>query len=378
MAYGDIGAAVNTREFDLSDITHPDMIHIAGDIYAVAYSNNSGNGEVITIDITKEGVIGASIEGWLEFDAVDGWYPSIVHVAGEIYAIAYRGVDADGFVITVKITAAGAITAVAGGSLEFEETACYEPDMIKVPDGSGVFAIVCRGNINQGIITTIGITDAGAISAIETKEAWATNVNNPRFVHVEGNIFAIVYRDNAYDGHVCTVEIDTEGAIEATVEATLEFDVAQGTDPRITHVSDNIFAIAYRGPGDDGWVLTVTITALGAIAFVGGAAGKVEFDAERCAWPDIIHLAGGVCAIAYQGDADDGYLATIQVDVAGQITLLKNLEIDAANGGQPSIVRVGGNQYAIAYLGSGLDGFINTPTIITPGGPKLLMMMGMG
>lgn len=380
MAEGDIGAPVNTREFVLTDITWPDMVHVSGDIYAIAYTNAAGDAVVITIDITEAGAIGASVEDEEVLTADGGAHPSIVHVAGEIFAIAYRGVGASGFIETVNITAAGAISAVGGGILEFETDSCYEPRMIKVPAGSGVFAVVCRGNANQGIINTVTITGAGAISAIQMKEAWATNVNNPEICHVSGSIFAIVYRDNVYDGHVCTIAITAAGVINAAVEATLEFDADKGSNPKITHILGNIFAIAYQGPGDDGFVVTVTISDAGAIALVGGAAGLLEFDTALCAWPDIIHLASGICAIAYGGESDDGYVVTIQIDTVGQITALKSLEHDVQNGTHPSIIRVAGDQYAIAYIGNGLDGFINTPTIETPtlGQMKHLMMMGIG
>lgn len=380
MADGDIGAPVNTREFFPTDITWPDMIHVAGDIYAIALTNATLDGVVVTIDISTAGVIGASVEDFEVLTADDGVHPSIVHVAGEVFAIAYRGVGASGFIKTVEITAAGAISAVSGGILEFETDSCYEPRMIKVPDGSGVFAIVCRGDGNQGIINTVTITDAGAISAIQMKEAWAANVNNPEIVHVDGSIFAVVYRDNDYDGHVCTMSISAAGVIAATVEATLEFDASQGTDPDICHVSGDVFAIAYRGVDDDGFLVTVTITSAGAIALVGGAAGLVEFDTDRCAWPDIMLLAGGIFAIAYSGDGNDGWLATVQISALGQITFLKNLEIDPTNCEQPSIIRISGDQYAVAYSGVGSDGFINTPTIETPvaAAIKHLLLMGVG
>jgi len=380
MTIGDIGAPVNTREFELTDIARPDMILVAGDVYAIAYTNAAGDAVVATIDITGAGVIGANILDDEELTADGGAHPSIVHVAGEVYAIAYRGTGVSGFIKTVEITALGAISAVGGGSLEFETDSCYEPDMIKVPGSSGVFAIVCRGDANQGIINTVTITDAGAISAIQMKEAWATNVNGPNICHVSGNIFAIVYRDNAYDGFICTMSISTAGVIGAAVEDEEEFDIDKGSDPDICHVSGSIFAIAYRGTGDTGFVLTVTIDGAGTIALVGGAAGKLEFYADYCTWPNIIHLESGVCAIAHGGAFDDGFVATVQIDAAGQITALDSLEIDTANGTYPSIVRVSGDQYAVTYVGEETDGFIKTPTIETPvlGGVKNLLMFGVG
>ena len=380
MADGDIGAPQDTLEFDIADITWPDIIHVAGDIYAIAYSNASGHGDVVTVSIAANGQIGAGTISDLEFDAVAGYRPSIVHVSGEIFAIAYRGVDNDGFVVTINITAAGVITTVTGGSLEFEAVSCHEPDMIKIPDGADVFAIVCRGDINQGIITTVRITDEGAISAIAKEQAWANNIEAPRIIHVTGAIFAIVSLDGVLDGWVHTVRISAAGEIQSTVVDSLEYEPGQGADPSICHIAEDIFAIAYRGAADDGFVVTINITAAGTISLVGGAAGLLEFETVLCTWPYIIHIGGGICAIAYGGDLYDGFLATVQIDAAGQITALQTLEIDTDQGFYPRIIRVAGNICAVAYQGPGSDGFVSTPTIVIPVTARVqhLLIMGIG
>ena len=113
---------------------------------------------------------------------------------------------------------------------------------------------------------------------------------------------------------------------------------------------------------------------------MGGAAGKVEFDDDYCAWPYILHIGGGTCVIAYGGPAGDGFLVSLQIDAAGQITLLDELEYDAIAGTTPNMVNVSENQYAIAYIGDGADGFVCTPTIETPSTAMIrhLMLLGAG
>lgn len=380
MADGDIGAAVDTLEYELTDIVKPDMVHVAGDVFAIAFEDASGDGVVVTVDIDAAGQIGAAVIDTLKFDAVDGHEVKIIHVLGDIFAIAYRGVGADGFLVTVEISTAGAMGAAVEDTLEFDTDACYEPDPIMI--SNSIIAVVYRDVANQGKIITASIAADGQIGAatIDDKNAWAANCNNPTIVNVSGDIFAISYSDNVYDGHVCTMDIDAAGAISAAVVDTLEFDVAQGTDPRICKTVGNIFAIAYRGPGDDGWLCTVTISNAGAI----GAAVEdtLEFDTVSCYWPDIIHLGSGIVAIAYQGELYDGFMVTAQIETDGQIgaTVIDSEEYDTDQGVEPSIVHVSGDTYAIAYKGPGSDGFIKTPTIITPteGKPGYLMMMGVG
>lgn len=380
MAYGDIGAAVDTLEFELTDILRPDMVHVSGDIFAVAYENASGNGAVITIDITEAGAIGAAVIDSLEFDAVDGHEVKIIHVLGDIFAITYRGPGADGFLVTVEISTAGAMGAAVEDTLEFETDACYEPDPIMRTDS--IIAIVYRDASNHGKIITASIAADGQIGAttIDDKDAWASNCNAPSMVNVTNSIFAIAYRDNVYDGHICTMSIDTAGEISTTVIDTLEFDGGSGNDPRICKVYGNIFAIAYRGPGDDGWLCTVTISEGGAIGAT--VVDALEFDTVRCAWPDITHIGRGIVAIAYAGEYEDGFLVTAQIETDGQIgaAVIDSEEYDTDKGVNPSIVYISGDQYAIAYRGAAEDGFIKTPTIITPpvGLIKYLTIMGVG
>ncbi len=380
MADGDIGASVDTFEFEPADIKQPDIVHVSGDVFAVAFEDASGDGVVVTVDIAADGQIGAAVIDTLKFDAVDGHEIRIIHVLGDIFAIAYRGVGADGFLVTVEISTAGAMGAAVEDTLEFDTDACYNPDPIMRTDG--IIAIVYRDSANQGKIITAAIAADGQIGAavIGSENAWAANCNSASIAHVSGDVFAIAYRDNVFDGHVCTMAIDTAGAIEAAVIDTLEFETDQGADPRICKALGNIFAIAYRGPGDDGWLCTVTISDAGAI----GAAVEdtLEFDTTHCTWPDIIHLGGGIVAIAYRGDLYDGFLVTVQTEADGQIgaAVIDSEEYDTDHGTYPSIVHVSGDQYAIAYIGTGSDGFIKTPTIVTPteGRIQYLPLMGVG
>ncbi|GAH66468.1 unnamed protein product, partial [marine sediment metagenome] len=72
---------------DLGAILFQDnnIIHISGNIYAVAYQN----GSILTITINDAGGIGSVIDT-LAFDAV-GSQLRTIHISGDIYAIVYRG-----------------------------------------------------------------------------------------------------------------------------------------------------------------------------------------------------------------------------------------------------------------------------------------------
>jgi hypothetical protein len=380
MADGDIGAPVNTREFVPSDITRPTIIHIAGSVYAIAYTDASSHGQVITIDIAEDGVIGASVLGTLEFDGTAGTDPDIIHVAGTVYAITYKDSTNDGIVKTVTISNDGLTLALTGYSLIFDAAYAYQSNIIHV--AGNTFAIVYAGGGNDGFIAAVSISaDGETLSNIGASLEYDLNDGlEPSIVHVYGDIYAIAHTGAGGNGVITTVSVSAAGEMAVVSDPAVEFDGTDGFDSSIVHVIDNIYAVAYRGVDDDGFVVTVTISNAGAIALVGGAAGLLEFDTVYCTHPDLIHLHGEIFAIAYGGFADDGYVVTVQIDAVGQISALDSLEHDTNNGTQPSIIRVAGDQYAIAYVGTGLDGFVNTPTIVTPGEgkPRHLMMMGVG
>jgi len=380
MAYGDIGAAEDTFEFELTDITRPEMIHISGDIYAIAFTDVSGYGQVVTIDITEAGAIGAAVKGSLEFDGAAGGDPAIIHIAGSVYAIAYKNSTNDGVVLTLTISDNGETLALTGQSVAFEETYGAQPDMVHV---SGiVYAIAYTGAGNNGFIAAVNISDNGlTLSKIGVSlEYDEDDGKEPSLIHVSGDVFAIAHTGAGNNGVITTVTVSGAGVIALVAGGSLEFDGADGNDSCMVRVATGIFAIAYRSTGDVGIVKTVSISGAGAIALIAG--GSLEFDGTKCTHPDIILLNKGICAIAYAGDGDDGYVCTIQVNEDGTVDdpILDVREHDLQNGGQPSIVRVLGDQYAIAYIGLGLDGFVDTPTIETPraGGIKYGLLMGIG
>ena len=87
--------------------------------------------------------------------------------------------------------------------------------------------------------------------------------------------------------------------------------VEQGKTPDIIHVDGTVFAIAYAGDGDDGFLQTVEISTDGTIT--NAAIDTLKFDTVSGKTPYIIHISGDVCAIAYSGAKDHGLLKTVEI-----------------------------------------------------------------
>ncbi|MFC1969086.1 hypothetical protein ACFLVF_01180, partial [Chloroflexota bacterium] len=100
----------------------------------------------------------------LEFDTTDGRVPSITHVSGDIYAIAYQGDGDDGMLITVEIASSGAITDTVVDTLEFDTTDGMMPDMIQA--NGVIYAIAYQGNGDYGMLQTVMILSDGTIGNV--------------------------------------------------------------------------------------------------------------------------------------------------------------------------------------------------------------------
>ena len=91
----------------------------------------------------------------------------------------------------------------------------------------------------------------------------------------------------------------------------------KGKTANLIPISGNVYAIAYAGDGDDGFLKTAEIAASGQITNT--VIDTLEFDTLKGATPNIIPISGHVYAIAYAGDGDDGFLKTVEITTSGQI-----------------------------------------------------------
>jgi len=366
---GDIGAVVDTLEFDTADGWEPDIIQVSGNVYAIAYRGPGSDGFVKTMSIAADGDIGNTVIDTLEYDTTGGWEPNIIQVSGDVFAIVYRGPGNDGFVKTVSIATNGDIGNTVIDTLEYDTANGYEPRIIYI--SGNVYAIVYRGTGDDGFVKTVSIAASGDINdtVIDTLEYDTADGYKPRIVHISGDVYAVVYRGTGNDGFVITISIAASGDIGDTVIDTLEYDTANGYEPDIVYISGNVYAISYRGTGSDGFVTTISIAASGDIANT--VIDSLEFNNVNVYDPSIIPVSSDVYVLAYRGSGDAGYLKTVSISASGTIagTVIETVAFDAATGYEPRIIQISGDVFAIAYRGVSSDGFVKTINIDTEASP---------
>jgi hypothetical protein len=105
--------------------------------------------------------------------------------------------------------------------------------------------------------------------------------------------------------------ISAAGAISNSVISSLEFDPVNGMEPQIIYVTGDTYAIAYDGPQNDGFLITLPIEANGTIP--GTITDTFEYDTSNGNYPDIVMVANGIFAIAYCIPSSRGSLKTIGI-----------------------------------------------------------------
>ena len=375
MALGDIGSVLDTLEYSATpgSARNPHIITISGDVYAVVWSDNVNDGHVATFTIDSVGAIGNTLIDEWEFDVTDarypriisvggtsyaivfndetnfklkivtltisnagtitksiietfthnveGYTPRIINISGEVYAVTYSDVDnsSNGAVFTINIDNAGDIGAAVIQSLNWDTAeGTLEQEMIRVSGTTYVIAYTKNSDFDGGLVTLTISNDGTSISLTgSTYEFEAGSIDVPSIVEVSGVYFAIAYGDADGDGQVVTVQIASDGTITQAITSTLEFDDTDGTLPIIINISGTLFAVAYQGVDNDGFLKTFTISSAGIISSV---IGTLEFETTSCQGPlSLIVVRNGIIAVAYNegaGAGQDGFVKTAKVTMS--------------------------------------------------------------
>lgn len=239
---------------------------------------------------------------------------------------------------------------------------------IKEEIDSNVNEMGTYDTIDYNNIVTNTLNIRGDINGIiDSEEVETIESITPRIIQVSNNIFAIAYAGDDENGFLKTIEISTNGTIINILIDSLIFDDNKVNSPDIIHVFDNIFAIAYCSGNKTGHLKTFEIANNGNI--LDSVIDTLEFDSINCKSPDIIPVTGNYFVIAYSGDGDDGFLKTVEINKKGKISdsEIDTLEFDVIYGNSPNILHLSDNYYVIAYTGNDNDGFLKTVEITTDG-----------
>jgi len=204
------------------------------------------------------------------------------------YVIAYSRSDS-GYVKTIKIEDNGSIDKTVIDGFMFESNRCFESDLVYVSsnpsDESNIYAIAYRGVIDNGYITTIEVKNNGSITnnTIDNlKFDPSIYGGQPNIIATNfPNIFAVAYLGPKQAGYLTTIKIFNNGSILNNTIDTIQF-TREGKDsnlelePAIIHIEGDIYGIAYKGHAGQGFLVDFSMNESGGFGATEGYGGIVK------------------------------------------------------------------------------------------------------
>ena len=292
---GNIGDSVNDKiEFDIADGYFPKMTMVDSDTIAIVYQGTDTDGFLITYNISSIGDITDTAADVWEFDAVNGGTPNIFHIDGSVFAIAYEGTDKDGFIKTLNIADTGMITKSWIDTLEFDTADAGYQYIFHI--SNNVYGVSYQGTDSNGFVCTMNIDNDGTISnvpIVSLEFDGADDVWYAPVIPFSDGYFLIVYETTGNDGMSCTIKINTD---------YYEWDTNTGRYMDAIRLgTSEYYLIAYQGANNDGYLCTIRVSNNdGSIL---GLIDSWEHDTSDGGYDSIVHVAGDVYAIAYRDAA---------------------------------------------------------------------------
>jgi len=326
----------------------PYITNISGDKYLFAVvSEDKQKLSMQTVNITPHHQLSENSIIDVEYDIGDGKLnqyvirPIVTHISDNVYLVAYNNIgvndDLNINLKTFNISSDGYINYTGNQIFDDNESNIREPNrpsMVKISDfeSYSIFAIAygiyVDDNLSSvGVIKTVNISHDGNLNYTgEMANFDDVKGYGPCIIHVSGNLFAIAYRNASNLGVVKTFNISSDGSIEYTGKEFV-FDDIKCYEPSITNVDSDTFAIAYRGPFDNGILKTFTISSDGTVTSI---VSNKMFESSDCFDPFIIHHSENYYIIVYSTPKNNphGNYSIIEIAKNGSIVLISNNILD--------------------------------------------------
>jgi type II secretory pathway pseudopilin PulG len=200
---------------------------------------------------------------------------------------------------------------------------------------------------------TTPITDVNSIRFVKVQ----TTLTNPAALDQDMNFSTNAYiRTNALPA--------AWGNISKMSEPWLEYNTVQGMEPALAQIDSTHYLCAYRGDGDDGWAVVLTVDTG---TWDVNKEVAYEYDVQQGIGPALAKIDQTHYLCAYEGQDSDGWSRILKVDTGTwQITQDDNFEFDQNTGETPALAQIDQTHYLCAYTGPGGDGWAVVLSIASP------------
>jgi len=290
-------------------------------------------------------------------------YNSLIQLDSDTYVLAYTDAAGDGFIQTFTISADGTeITEVSNEEHNTSDGTHHSAVMVD----SDTYLVAYASTSDMGKISTHTISAAGTITEtnIIKLEHETTKATYNSLVHVDSTTYALAYTGPGDDGFIQTFTVPSDGSAITEV-ANQEHNESDATHNSLVHVDSTTYALAYASTGNMGKIDTFTISADGTgITEI----TSLEHEAVQATYNSLVQVDSDTYALAYTGANDKGFIQTFTISADGTtITEVANLAIAYGDSTHNSLVQVDSDTYALAYTGANDKGYIQTFTISADG-----------
>ncbi len=228
----------------------------------------------------------------------------------------------------------------------------YYPYIIPIFENNRIYAVVSEDKQKKCKLSTVKIDSEGFVSDIQNMtvgESTATNLLQPKAIHINNELILISYIDKQYDMHLKTFNISSIGSIEYTgIELKFtDYNCGSPDFPCLQKITDNICAIAYwvkNGTKNSGIIKTLEVSSNGNIECIQTKTYEAWYD------PSMVYVDGSVYAIAYRNTSDNGLIKMFTITSDGNITYTgEKFIFENISCFEPSLLRVSKNLLAVAY-----------------------------
>lgn len=401
-----IQSSLSQFGFYTSGCYDPYIIHVTGTIYAVVSTNENSLGYIGTINITADGDIVENISSSSSYLDVYNFdssckTPKIIQVTGSdgIVAIVYTRPSAGNrlYMQTLQIFSDGRINKTAISTSVLDASISYYPDIICI--NNNVYAIVYGITAaNNGMLISVNISAAGTISPVNKKLFFGDIMQEPEIIKVvkSSDIYVIVYNCVGNDGGLRTVKITNTGTL-SDISFHVWFDDDDGGSPEIINIDKDIYAIVYAGPilRQTGVLKTIEISSAGAITLsrllppLAKAIDQFSFVSSIGNYirsPHILPLTSlnKIYGITYSIDSPTtnlyGKIVTVEIQKTGSIgsSTKKEITFEPTSCSASYFFQIADEIYGIIYRGESSDGIIKTMWITNLGLFKISTIIDIG
>jgi len=247
---------INQIQFTTSAYAEPCIIHITGNIYAIAFGGTTDQSEdwtsLLTLTISPEGIIAQDIINKVDINEYYGSEPCMIHVHGNVYAISFGGEIEQGMhtgaILTLQITDLGIIDTPSIHETYLPSSQCYETDLVHLKDTYYVLAYgASSGMLEEQVIWLLSIDEYGSISFLHSYSLPTPHCFEPtiKVIDADKGIVAISYgvgsAQNPGEGFLQTYRINEKDIYSIKKE---DYPV-RCSETAITRLQNNIYVIAY-------------------------------------------------------------------------------------------------------------------------------------